>query len=361
VQSRFTHIVNHLNGLGKTFDTDELNIKVLKSLNRTWQPKVTTITESQNLATMTMAALFGKLREHELELGRLNDEEDQGRKKNIAFKTEVIKGKKQKEEEDSDDDENLSLMIKKFTKFMKSKGINQFKSNKKENQGSSSNFKCYGCGETGHVKADCPNSKRIDEKKSKKYYKKKAYIAWEDNASSSSNSEGSDEEEANLCLMANSDHSDSEVSSSDNENDYDSLYDAFQELLAKSNKLDIAHKKLKKDFKELQDNLEKSLEEENVLKNKILSLKIREIEAVECESCKSHMFELMILEKQLKDALENKSFEKHVFEKKNLRRNKYVPKNKIKRTRRVWVEKGTAHYRNTCLATCFYCMKKGHT
>jgi len=70
---------------------------------------------------MTMAALFGKLREHELELGRLNEEEDIGRKKNIAFKTEVVKGKKQKEE-DSDDDENLSLMIKKFTKFMKTKG-----------------------------------------------------------------------------------------------------------------------------------------------------------------------------------------------------------------------------------------------
>jgi len=48
--------------------------------------------------------------------------------------------------------------------------------------------------------------------------------------------------------MANNDHSDSEVGSSDNENenDYDSLYDAFQELLAKSSKLDIAHKKIKK-------------------------------------------------------------------------------------------------------------------
>jgi len=68
-----------------------------------------------------MAALFGKLREHELELGRINEEEDIGRKKNIAFKTEVVKGKKQKEEEDLDDDENLSLMIKKFTKFMKAK------------------------------------------------------------------------------------------------------------------------------------------------------------------------------------------------------------------------------------------------
>jgi len=96
VQKRFTHIVNHLTGLGKTFNTDELNIKILKSLNRTWQPKMTTIMESQNLATMTMATLFGKLREHKLELGRLNEEEDLGRNKNIAFKSKVIKSKKQK-------------------------------------------------------------------------------------------------------------------------------------------------------------------------------------------------------------------------------------------------------------------------
>ena len=95
--------------------------------------------ESQNLATMSLAVLFGKLREHELELSRLNEEEDEGRKKNIAFKTGIVKGKKHKEE-DCDDDENLSLMIKKFTKFIKAKGKNQFKSNKKENQGSSSNL-----------------------------------------------------------------------------------------------------------------------------------------------------------------------------------------------------------------------------
>jgi len=73
------------------------------------------------------------------------------------------------------------------------------------------------------------------------------------------------------------------------------------------------------------------------------------------------MFDLMILENQLKNALENKSFEKRVSEKKNLSRNKYLPKNKIKRTHRVWVEKGTAHSKNTCITTCFYCMKKGHT
>jgi len=45
VQKRFTHIINNLMSLGKTFDKEELNIKILKCLDRSWQPKVTTISE----------------------------------------------------------------------------------------------------------------------------------------------------------------------------------------------------------------------------------------------------------------------------------------------------------------------------
>jgi len=66
VQKIFTHIVNHLIGLGKQFDKEELNIKILKCLDRTWQPKVTAISETRDLTTLTIATLFRKLREHEL-------------------------------------------------------------------------------------------------------------------------------------------------------------------------------------------------------------------------------------------------------------------------------------------------------
>ncbi|XP_068474694.1 uncharacterized protein [Phaseolus vulgaris] len=34
VQKRFTHIVNHLTGLGKVFDKEDINIKVLKCLDK---------------------------------------------------------------------------------------------------------------------------------------------------------------------------------------------------------------------------------------------------------------------------------------------------------------------------------------
>jgi len=75
VQKRFTHIMNHLIGLGKTFDKEELNIKVLKCLDRAWQPKVTAITELRDLTTLSIAALFGKLREHEIEMNQLKEQE----------------------------------------------------------------------------------------------------------------------------------------------------------------------------------------------------------------------------------------------------------------------------------------------
>jgi len=46
VQKRFTQIVNHLTGLGKVFDKEEFNIKVLNCLDRSWQSKVIAISES---------------------------------------------------------------------------------------------------------------------------------------------------------------------------------------------------------------------------------------------------------------------------------------------------------------------------
>jgi len=93
----------------------------------------------------------------------------------------------------------------------------------------------------------------------------------EDNDSSSSSSSSSSSEsdkEAKMCLIVECDSSNSEVSSNCIENDYDAIYDAFQQFLFKSSKLNVTHKKLKYDFKELQTKFEKSLEEEKVLKKK---------------------------------------------------------------------------------------------
>jgi len=90
VHKTFTHIVNHLIGLRKVFDEEDLNIKILKCLDRSWQPKMTTISESRDLSKLSTTALFGKLEEHELELNKLKKQESVERKtKNIALKTNV--------------------------------------------------------------------------------------------------------------------------------------------------------------------------------------------------------------------------------------------------------------------------------
>jgi len=87
VQKRFTHIVNHLISLGKIFERKELNIKILKCLYRSWQPKVTAIFESKDLTTLITTSLFGKLREHEIEMNQLNDQEHEEKHvRNIALR-----------------------------------------------------------------------------------------------------------------------------------------------------------------------------------------------------------------------------------------------------------------------------------
>jgi len=151
VQKRFTHIVNHLMGLGKEFDKKELNIKVLKCLDRNWQPKVTAISESKDLSIITIAATFGKLREHEIEMQRLSELETSEKKvKSIALKASSKKSDETEEEVvEFSDNENLNLLVKKFGKYLKRKGNkgNQRRYNSKQNDSSnSSKFSCYNCG-----------------------------------------------------------------------------------------------------------------------------------------------------------------------------------------------------------------------
>jgi len=87
MQKRFTHIVNHLASLGKIFPNEDLINKVLRCLSKQWQPKVTAIAESKDLTNMSLATLFGKLQEYEMELMRLHQhEENEKNKKGIALK-----------------------------------------------------------------------------------------------------------------------------------------------------------------------------------------------------------------------------------------------------------------------------------
>ncbi|MQM08237.1 hypothetical protein Taro_041093, partial [Colocasia esculenta] len=69
---------------------------------------------------------------------------------------------------------------------------------------------CYECKKPGHIKAECPKFKKPElrkkesSRKFRKYKKKAMTAAWENSSDSDSESSScSDEEEANLAFMAN--------------------------------------------------------------------------------------------------------------------------------------------------------------
>jgi len=323
VQKRFTHIVNHLIPLGKVLEKEELTIKILKSLNRAWQPKVTAISESRDLTTMSMATLFGKLREHELELGRLKEEEEGEKKQSIALKaaaktegrSKANKDKETADHEDEDSDsETLNLMVKRFSKFLKYKNKSNAKSAaagnrrfpSKRQESSSNTPTCYECGKSGHIKPECPIlkiKKKLEEKseatrKSKRV--KKTYIAWEDNDSStSSDSSESNEEETNMCLMADtksfaSSVSDLESTDESYETRFYQLLDVYNELHEEARKLQYSNNRHKGENRWLENRL-KQLETEN----EELKTELENIEKHKSCNCKKSVINCENCSKQL--------------------------------------------------------------
>ena len=84
---------------------------------------MTAISETRDLTTLTTAALFGKLREHELEMTRLKEMESAEKKSiSLALKSKVVEIETSKDSSEKDSDyEDLSLLTKKFQKFNKLK------------------------------------------------------------------------------------------------------------------------------------------------------------------------------------------------------------------------------------------------
>jgi len=99
-------------------------------LDRSWQPKITAISKSENLTPLTTTSLFGKLL-----------------KKNNWEKNEP----------------------------------SNMYNNNKVNEFNSTNYTCFGCGKQGHINVDCLNNESKERGAIKKFEKKgkarRAYIA----------------------------------------------------------------------------------------------------------------------------------------------------------------------------------------
>jgi len=207
----------------------------------------------------------------------------------------------QESSEDSDG-ETLSLLTRKFSKFLKKNNKNQSSNrynNKKLNDFNANNYTCFGCGKQGHIKAYCPKNESKEKGQGKKFEKKgkskRAYIAWQDNDVSSSSSSSNGDEEANICLMAKEESDTSNVSSSTSINveNYNQLLDAFKETHEEANKLALLNNHLKGMNNWLENRVKELEEELNNSKNDFENLELIyknsscKYDSSFCENCES--------------------------------------------------------------------------
>jgi hypothetical protein len=321
MQKRFIHIINHLRALGKSFNNEDLINKILRCLSRSWLPKVTAICESKDLSFMSLATLFGKLQEHELELNRLVESEEGEKKKNgLALKA-------------------------------------------RNNERTSFNPKCYKCGEKGHIKSNCPiNQKRYTKGK-------RAYITWDDKDTNSCNE--STNEVAYSCFMANNEED--EVNSIESEYDltYDELFTICKELNDESTKLRKIVSTSKKTISTLESKIDILNKEIEILKEK--QVFVSEVSSctycenkkeniLKCDDCNILKIEIEDLQNTLAKftmGRENLNIilgnQKGTYNKAGLG---YHPKNHEKLFRKFFRPNKTS---SSPFVKCFYCGREGHT
>ena len=193
--SRFTDIVNGLEALGKTYKESENVMKILRSLPSKWDAKVTTIQKAKDLVKLPLEELIGSLMTYEITLEKKQQEGQDKRKKSISFKAITKEEKEVEEEKESEEDEDLSLITRKFNKFMKGEKFRgkRFTSRRDSFKKESSShgdkeiweekrdLVCFKCKKPGHIKYDC----LLYKIEAKRRMKKAIMATWSENEESS--------------------------------------------------------------------------------------------------------------------------------------------------------------------------------
>ncbi|KAL6329892.1 hypothetical protein AAG906_039805 [Vitis piasezkii] len=100
--SRFMVIVNELEALEKTYTKVEKVMKILKSLPKKWETKVTTIQEAKDLTKLSLEELIGSLMTYEINLN--NHQRVEENKKSIVFLASINDDEDEESESESDED-----------------------------------------------------------------------------------------------------------------------------------------------------------------------------------------------------------------------------------------------------------------
>ena len=190
--TRFMHVINQLKALGKVYLNAKMVKKILRSLSKAQRPKVTAIQEAKDLNVLSLDALIGSLKTHEIELNETSDEVVKkgksmalrsSQKKTSSSKAMKVAEESEKEEEESSEEDEDCDEIAHLAKRISKAWFRRKKKNlapKKDKRGKlkQDEIICFECKEPGHIRSECPRLKKVSKKK---ITKKKAMMAtWED-------------------------------------------------------------------------------------------------------------------------------------------------------------------------------------
>ncbi|KAL5562884.1 hypothetical protein UlMin_032631 [Ulmus minor] len=194
------------------YTTSEMVRKLLRSLPKKWEAKVTAIQEAKDLSKLPLDELIGSLMTHEITMNQnLEDGVKSEKEKNLAFSSSTSY---------DDGETDIALLAKWFNFFLKYDRKNRRKFIKEvDEHPKQSEVICYEYNKPHHYKYECPQLKQG---------RKKAMLAtWDD--SDSSDSESEKDECANVCFMTIHDEVINFEPDSSNFS-YDELLNAFKEL-----------------------------------------------------------------------------------------------------------------------------------
>ncbi|KAK2417459.1 putative mitochondrial protein [Trifolium repens] len=268
-------IANSFEALGEKISDEKLSRKLLRSLPKRFDMKVTAIEEAHDISTMKMDELVGSLQTFEIVLNERSDKKN----KSIAFVSNTDDSNDQSEEEEEDSlADAIAMLGKQFNKVLKRVGsrnqqngqsirldINKQqhsmkKTNPEEKSNQSKGVQCHECEGYGHIRSECGTYQ--------KRQKKGLTVSWSD--------EDTDEENESArhatALTGTCVEVEDWESDEDEDVSYEELASTYKELVTRYEEMCRILEKQKKTINKLQTEVNMQVEKATQAEEKVIQV-----------------------------------------------------------------------------------------